>query len=364
MKTLTTILRPAGFILSAALTIGMVSCTSGEKKTDNTEDRNDKNISRPKADTLLRPDSSVVTVAFILPSKDGESVDVLFNEREQVYNISRKDKDFDVFNRSLEDARKNNTPLKIITNARKASISTITKPEAPELERFNEIRKQILKGDSAQRIEVSKIDTAVFNNIEKLKWPSLFLCTNVIPSYAKAKEIFDYCAQQSCNLPGPYGIDHCIPFQYVWDGCYARAHKMRWIIEKKYKYCSQKVFSFAYVNNDKLSVKADKWGGCCINWWYHVAPLVKVKINFGAFSLTRAYVIDPSMFNQPVLLSTWLAAQENPACSNNAHVSMYSIQPSSAYTPSYPVGVNFTTDPNYTATNQTLINYANLTTCN
>lgn len=363
MKTFKINTKIAGIFFATVLSL-LVSCNSSGKKEDNSEDRNDKNIGQSKPDSLVRYDSSVVTVAFMLPSEDGQSVEVLFNEREQVYTISKKDKSFETFNRSLEEARKSNSPLKIVTNAKRASFSSIRTPDAAELQTYNVIRKEMLKGDSSLKIDVRRIDTAIFNNIENLKWPSLRLCTTVIPTYAKAKEIFDYCAQQSCNLGGPYAIDHCIPFQYVWDGCYARAHKMRWIIEKHFKYCSQKVFSFAYVNGDKLSVKADKWGGCCINWWYHVAPLVKVQVKIRNFTLTRAYVIDPSMFNQPVLLSTWLAAQENPACSSHAHVSMYSIQPSSAYTPAMPVGVNFTTDPNYTATNQTLINYANLTTCN
>ena len=25
------------------------------------------------------------------------------------------------------------------------------------------------------------------------------------------------------------------------------------------------------------SRQADKWGGCCVTWWYHVAPLVRVR---------------------------------------------------------------------------------------
>jgi len=72
-------------------------------------------------------------------------------------------------------------------------------------------------------------------------------------------------------------------------------------------------------------------------------------------------VIDPSMFDKPVLLSTWLAAQENKACNSQAKVSTYSIQPGSAYTPGWnsPYG----TDPNYTATEATLLAYQSLPTC-
>jgi hypothetical protein len=67
------------------------------------------------------------------------------------------------------------------------------------------------------------------------------------------------------------------------------------------------------------------------------------------------------MFDKPVLLSTWLAAQENTICHLHAHVTSYSIQPGSAYAPSF--GGGFTTDPNYVNTEATLNNYANLSTC-
>ena len=74
-----------------------------------------------------------------------------------------------------------------------------------------------------------------------------------------------------------------------------------------------------------------------------------------------AMVIDPSMFDKPVLLSTWLLAQENKNCNSHAKVSAYSIQPGSAYTPGW--NGPFGTDPTYTHTEATLLNYQNLTTC-
>jgi len=74
-----------------------------------------------------------------------------------------------------------------------------------------------------------------------------------------------------------------------------------------------------------------------------------------------AMVIDPGMFDKPVLLSTWLAAQENASCSAHAHVTEYSIQPGSAYTPG-PGGA-FTTDPTYASTEATLLAYSGLVTC-
>ena len=130
---------------------------------------------------------------------------------------------------------------------------------------------------------------------------------------------------------------------------------MRRIIEGQYGYCCEKVFSFANQNMDTLAVNASKWGGCCMTWWYHVAPF---QLRF-----VIALVIDPGMFDKPVLLSSWLAAQENLACSRNARVSMYSIQPGSAYTPANYQGTAFNTDPNYAETDATLVAYAGLTTC-
>ncbi|HEX5719620.1 MAG TPA: protein-glutamine glutaminase family protein, partial [Thermoanaerobaculia bacterium] len=225
-------------------------------------------------------------------------------------------------------------------------------------EEFKRTLPLLDRPEKVVRIDVANIDPTRFNVVDVgVKVPVFKLCTKIVPSYKKAKEIFDYCAQQSCHLPGPTTESPCIPFQYVRDGCYARAHKMRKIITEKYGYCCEKVFSFATENDDELAVQANKWGGCCVTWWYHVAPLIRVQIKILNINFTLALVIDPSMFDKPVLLSSWLMAQENAACSANAHVSTYSIQPGSAYTPM------FTTDPAYTHTNQTLIDYENLTTC-
>jgi hypothetical protein len=44
-------------------------------------------------------------------------------------------------------------------------------------------------------------------------------------------------------------------------------------------------------------------------------------------------------------------------------VSMYSIQPGSAYTPNNYAGTKFTTDPTYTETDATLAAYSTYTTC-
>jgi hypothetical protein len=307
-------------------------------------------------------DTGLVTVATIRKGKDGD--EILFNERQQIFSLSDGAKSRKDVSGFLKEAVKKNTPVKVVLDAKRATVDKVEVPDAEEIGRFR--KNLILEKRPAKPIslDLSEIDPTTFNVVDaKLKWPVFKLCTKYVPNYAKAKEMFDFCAEQSCHLPAPYDITPCIPFQYVRDGCYARAHKMRKIITTKYGYCCEKVFSFANQGQDHLAVKADKWGGCCVTWWYHVAPLIRVKVKILNFNFVLAMVIDPGMFNNPVLLSTWLSAQKNAVCHPNANVSMYSIQAGSAYAPANYAGTAFSTDPAYTATDATLIGYAGLTTC-
>jgi hypothetical protein len=298
-------------------------------------------------------ETGILTVAAIREAKGR----ILFNEREQIFALPET-KARDEVSRRLYEALEKKLPVKALLDPRRGLVQKIEPLSEGEIEEFRRIHPPLDKPEKVLRVDVPNIDPTRFNIVDvTLKVPVFKLCTRIVPSYKKAKEIFDYCAQQSCHLPGPTTETPCIPFQYVIDGCYARAHKMRKIITEKYGYCCEKVFSFATDNDDDLAVQANKWGGCCVTWWYHVAPLIRVQIKILSFKFTLAMVIDPGMFDKPVMLSSWLMAQENAACSANARVSSYSIQPGSAYTPM------FTTDPSYTSTNQTLINYQNGTTC-
>jgi hypothetical protein len=254
--------------------------------------------------------------------------------------------------------------VKVVLDARRGEIQRVDAPTPEEIEVFRRGKIPPEVRGTTKKINLARIDPTKFNVVDLyLKVPIFRLCQTTIPNYTTAKNIFDFCAKQGCYLGGPFDISPCIPFQYVIDGCYARAHKMRQIITTKYRYCCEKVFSFANQGNDTLAVKADKWGGCCVKWWYHVAPLVRVRVSIGRLRVTLAMVIDPGMFDKPVLLSSWLAAQANKNCSPDANVSMYSIQPGSAYGPANYAGTTFVTDPSYTQTDATLIDYQNRTTC-
>ena len=307
--------------------------------------------------------TAVVSVAAIRTPRKGLTR-YLFHQRQQIFTLDAgRREDAARLKAALADGQ----PLKVAFDARRRTVQRIETPTVGEVEAFARLRVPPEVRGWTKSIDLSKVDPTTFNIVDHyLKVPLFKRCTRTIPNYKKAKEIFDFCAKQSCHLGGPYDISPCIPFQYVIDGCFARAHKMRKIITTRYRYCCEKVFSFATDNNDELAVKADKWGGCCVTWWFHVAPLVRVRVRAGGARGCRvalAMVIDPSMFDKPVLLSTWLSAQENPACSANARVSKYSIQTGSAYWPTNGAGTTFGTDPSYTDTDATLNDYHNAVTC-
>jgi hypothetical protein len=355
-------------ILFALPVLFLLAACNGSNKDKNTTEK----PLATKTDTTKAASSSLLTIAMMNESRDGKNFEFRFNERQAIYRLDKTNKAFSSNMALLNEALKSNTPVRFDINPQSLTVTNITKATDEEIRAYNtgdgpNSASTKLKGAELVSIDVSKIDTAVFNRVDfQLRFPVFKLCTNVVPDYATLVSIFNDCASQGCNNPPPYTITNCIPFQYVRDGCYARAHKMRQMISKKYGYCVEKVFSFAIGVPNTLAVKANMWGGCCVEWWYHVVPLLRlnVKPKFGR-PYQLCYVIDPGMFTTPVTLATWLQAQKNTGCNPNATVTSYSIQPGSAYWPSFYGSTNsFGTDPNYTLTEQTLIDYKPFVTCN
>lgn len=343
------------------------ACNNNNDKKENT-----KPVDEKARDTAAQG-GTLLTLALINESRDGKNIEFRFYERQAIYTIDKANKIYSSNTAMLNEALKNNLPVKFSIARQSTTITNITKATDEEIRAYNTgdgfnspARK--IKGADIMPVDVRKIDTAVFDRADfQVKFPVFRLCTKTVPDYATLVEIFNYCASQGCNVPPPppYTITNCIPFQYVRDGCYARAHKMRQMITKKYGYCVEKVFSFAVGAPNKLAVKANMWGGCCVEWWYHVVPLLRlqVKPKFGR-PYVACYVIDPGMFTTPVKLSTWLQAQKNTTCNPNATVTSYSIQAGSVYSPAFYGSTDtFVSDPNYIDTEQTLINYKTWITC-
>ena len=370
----------ATIVLLLSLGLFFTACnnnTSNDNNTDEskevkkTADSNDSKKVQPEeaiSDKKFLPnDSTLLTIAYLNETSDSKMVDIRFYEREAIYTIDKSDKIYTANVDVLRESLKKNVPVKLVSNPKTNAITNFIKASDIEVRAFNtgegiNSPKMKIRSAAPISIDLSKIDTSKFNRVDQqLRFPIFKLCNNVVPDYATLVSIFNYCASQGCNNPPPYTITNCIPFQYVRDGCYARAHKMRQMIMQKYGYCVEKVFSYSQPYPKRLAVKADKWGGCCVEWWYHVVPLLRLNVNFHGIIVQVCYVIDPGMFNTPVTLSTWLNAQKNTTCNPNATVTSYSIQPGTAYAPS---GGGYSTDPNYIATEQILILYKNLHTCN
>lgn len=364
LRTLTILFALPVILLGAA-------CNNGnkDKSSNNTSAEKQKPDSAfsqkaPQADM-----SDLLTIAQMSEDRDGKNIELRFFEREAIYKIDKTDKAYSSNIDILKEAIKNNSPVRFSLNPARLNVTKITKATDEEVRAYNTGKgfnsaEMKIKGAAPVTIDVTKIDTTVFNRVDyQVKFPVLKLCYNVVPDYATLVSIFNYCASQGCNNPPPYTITNCIPFQYVKDGCYARAHKMRQMISQKFGYCVEKVFSFAEGYPKKLAVKANMWGGCCVEWWYHVVPLLRMNVKAGTHTFQICYVIDPGMFTTPVTLSTWLQAQKNTTCNPNATVTSYSIQPGTAY---WPMGSSssFGTDPNYIDTEATLIAYKNRVTCN
>lgn len=330
-------------------------CTDSTQLNASGNTTTEQNKAQNAATVSYQTLTATVTVAGIRPIEGSTAVEVMFNENAEFFTATDA-----ALVAQVKDALATGKALTITFDPWQGVLVSAVPGGASTT---GNARVTIGNPASARNIDLSTMSDESLNDPDAMGIINTTETglTNLIPDFATAQLMFDYISHQCCALPGPYAVDHCITFQYCPDGCYARAHKMCWIINNRYKYGTKKVFSFANAGSDKLCVQAQKWGGCCIRWWYHVAPLVTVQTPTGP----KAYVFDPAMFDQPVLLATWLHAQENPACAAGytPNVTMINVQPTTAYTPASSSGYTFSTDPTYSSTNSTLTSYRYLTTC-
>jgi len=159
-----------------------------------------------------------------------------------------------------------------------------------------------------------------------------------VVSLAKARNLFQIVNSKTCppvTAPVP-----CIPYKYPDDGCWGRAHEMvRIIIANGVQ--PEKVWIYG-----SLRVNTANNPNCKVYWGWHVAPTLSVK----AGSNTVKYVIDPSMFPEPVPQSKWAAAQGDPSPK---------LAPSSAAVYYRDYNGNVTYDSNYSKTKSVLATYRN-----
>ena len=184
---------------------------------------------------------NLFTVAAVRKSPDGKVTEYLFNESPRIFRFGARLERDETAVESINNGIARKTPIKIELDPYHDQISRIAAPSESEAREFLKARVLLEKPSKPKTINLETINRSTFDIADYyLKNPVFALCRKTVPNYQKAKKIFDYCAKQSCALPGPYNIDPCIPFQYVIDGCYARAHKMRWIISKKFGYVAKR----------------------------------------------------------------------------------------------------------------------------
>lgn len=161
----------------------------------------------------------------------------------------------------------------------------------------------------------------------------------IIPNEASLNSLFSACSTSS------------ISYNYAGDGCYARAHRMRQIILNSGYDCAKQ---FIYGNLSARSVS-----GCCANWSYHVAPLVRFRDSNGQIQLR---ILDPSLFNHPVTQAEWFAACKNSTCASGTSQSGTRLTAGNVYYTSQN-GSYTAYDDNYSKTTCAINHYINYTGC-
>lgn len=300
-------------------------------------------------------DSKAMTVANVYKKDDGKTVVVWFFETPLITEFTG-------------DAAQSSRYFDVLSNAKEKQIPVNVKTAVMAPNKIEAVQPATESQIAAYKVEMSKTVAATEADkgpqTEGTAAPTL---TAVIPNLATATNIFNALRNEGCRIIGPSITGQKIPFQYVADGCYARAHKMRQIIEGTYGYTSYKVFNYVdqCFPSGSLRVSATLWGNsCCVSWWYHVAPYVRVQTASGIVN----YLMDPSMHTAPVLISTWLNAQKNTGCGySNSTVTKQAYFTSSAYAPnSYNYSTctaGFSTDPGYAAANATCAAYCPRSGC-
>ncbi len=116
----------------------------------------------------------------------------------------------------------------------------------------------------------------------------------------QAKQLFDDMNALTCD---PVSVaPPCIPFMYPFNGCWARAHQMCRLMLAQ-NITPQKVWI-----HGNLLVKSANSSNCLVQWAWHVAPIVQVDLGTGP----QSYVIDPSIFSEPVPQAVWASVQGDP----------------------------------------------------
>lgn len=116
---------------------------------------------------------------------------------------------------------------------------------------------------------------------------------------------FDVAADEFRDLASR--VDY-IPFDYPFDCCTARAHEMCRVL-RRHGVRPEKVWNYGrnFEEGENTLVVYTNAAGR-VTWYYHVAPVVRVRFGGGDTSLM---VLDPALFDRPVTVERWRDRQND-----------------------------------------------------
>ncbi|AZA80042.1 hypothetical protein EG347_22390 [Chryseobacterium sp. G0186] len=224
----------------------------------------------------------------------------------------------------ISQAVKDESPVHIFLKANSNEIAKVESPTSEDIRFFKTTFTKEIKEDGVARRLAS-----------------------VIPNLATLNSLFTQIKNQSCGTST--ASSPCITFRYPVDGCYARAHKMRQILNNAGYECEKQ---FVYGN-----LRAST-GTCCVSWVYHVAILVSFK---NASGVVEKRIIDPSLNSTgPITDTAWRAACTNSTCGSTS-VSSFANTPGNVYYRSTSGSLLY--DNNLVNTNCTLTAFSALSGC-
>lgn len=252
-----------------------------------------------------------------------------------IYKFSKKDENVEKYLQILEESNQNKKPLKVTFDRETQFILNLEIPSVEEVKVWEKNNKDLWKGKKIENVEEVEL-----NDIENLKVSSVSFA-----NYTDISNAFNYLKNNSCDYNSYTTQYGCIPFGFKTDGCYARAHRMRQLLEADYNKTCYKIFVYS---NTGLNIP-----GCSFDWSYHVAPLV-YNIQNGVW-----YVLDPSLSNSPLTRTAWKNIMGyNNVCDTEYHYNNY-YMPQNTGCGSH----NYYSDNTYGHTYETIWNYQNSYGC-
>lgn len=93
-----------------------------------------------------------------------------------------------------------------------------------------------------------------------------------------------------------------IAFKFTPNGCFSRAYLMMQRINQRYHLMPDKVWIFGELNPMVIYGKDLSGNPYYVNWRWHVAPVLNVRMADGS---TKQMVIDPSLTSHPITIDQW-----------------------------------------------------------